>query len=123
MRLLNDIDVSRTISTSPERYRRLQDDIDVSLLSVETGDVVTVASQCKILFFIENNRLYIGLRIKAIVSHTCLKTRKQLPVEIHSTNSLTPRINLYLQAIKNDWENNGRTGSGASSLYVRNVLI
>ena len=43
--------------------------------------------------FLANNRLYDGLQIKAIVSHTCLKGRKQLPVEIHETNSLTPRIN------------------------------
>ena len=51
--------------------------------SVKTGGVMAVSSQCNTPFFVENDRLYNLLQLKAIISHNCLQTRKQLPLEIH----------------------------------------
>ena len=46
--------------------------IAVILISVEIGDVVTVAPPGKIIIFKENNHRYYRLQLKAIVSHTGL---------------------------------------------------
>ena len=46
--------------------------ITVILISVEIGDIVTVAPPGKILLVKENNHLYYRLQLKAIVSHTGL---------------------------------------------------
>ena len=52
------------------RQMRLQKHIVVIL---EMGDIVAGASQVDTLLFTENYRLYSGLQLKAVVSHTGLQ--------------------------------------------------
>ena len=56
------------------REMRLQNHFALILICVETSGVVTVASHGHILHFIENDHLYHGQLVKAIVSHILLPT-------------------------------------------------
>ena len=69
--------ISSFCNIYPVLYRKVrlvEENIQIAviLISVEIGDIVTVAPPGKILLFKENNHLYYRLQLKAIVSHTGL---------------------------------------------------